>query len=99
MSLTFCDACWMWAQGSRLDWISSRRSWMSLSLSEVEEDEVTDTLEDTVDSGASGVASAFLVVTGLEVGGTALDSCLGFLGARTRGICWIRLRGSLFFVS
>ena len=69
-------------------------------LSEVEEDEVTDTLEDTVDSGALGVSSsAFLVVTGLGVGGTALESCLGFLGASTRGICWIRLRGSLFFVS
>ena len=68
-------------------------------LSEVEEDEVTDTLEDTVDSGALGTSSAFLVVTGLWVGGTALDSCLGFLGASTRGICWIRLRGSLFFVS
>ena len=68
-------------------------------LSEVEEEEVTDTVEDTVDSGALGTSSAFLVVTGLGVGGTALDSCLGFLGASTRGICWIRLRGSLFFVS
>lgn len=83
-----------------MDWISSRRWWMSRILSEVEEDEVTDTLEDTVDSGASGVSSTvFLVVTGLWVGGTALDSCLGFLGASTRGICWIRLSGSLFFVS
>ena len=69
---------------------------MSRILSEVEEDEVTDTLEDTVDSGAS---STFLVVMVVGVGGTALDSCLGFLGARTRGICWIRLRGSLFLAS
>ena len=68
---------------------------MSRILSEVEE--VEDTLEDTVDTGASG--ATFSVVTGLGVGGTALDSCLGFLGASTRGICWIRLRGSLFFVS
>ena len=58
---------------------------MSRILSEVEDDEVTDTLEDTVDSGAS--SSTFLVVTVVWVGGTALDSCLGFLGARTRGIC------------
>ena len=72
---------------------------MSRMLSEVEDDEVTDTLEDTVDLGASGTSSTFLAVTGLRVVVTALDSCLGFLGASTRGICCIRLRGSGFFGS
>ena len=37
----------------------------------------------------------FVVVVGLVVVLGISDSCLGFLGASTRGICWMRLSGLL----
>ena len=78
----------MCAQGSRLEASSSSRLWMLKLLSEVEEDEVTDTV---LLGGAGGGAAE-----GAGAGSATLeDSCLGCLGASTSGICWIRLAGSL----
>ena len=76
----------MWAQGSRLEASSSSRLWMLKLLSEVEEDEDTDTV---LEGGAGGGAAEGAGSAALE------DSCLGCLGASTSGICWIRLTGSL----
>ena len=53
-------------------------------------------VDDVADVGVVvTIVVLFVVVVGLVVVLGISDSCLGFLGASTRGICWMRLIGLL----